>query len=170
MEKKVLLGYTKRKFYGSREPVYLYDFKWDCDWYWAGGYIGNKNFHTHFNSCFLNTINPRGHSLGKFITPWSKSPKCGDYFVIKNGASIWEPITTFLDDVPQYIQDKWWRIKDLFVQFYKLKEAAEVFQFGGHCTAEGRTDDEYDLEMAKKINKHIEKVVIREIRKIFKFE
>jgi hypothetical protein len=53
----------------------------------------------------------------------------------------------------------------LFKQFYVLKAAAEVFQHGGHCTSDGRNPAEINLEMAKALNKHIEGVIILEIRK-----
>jgi len=167
-EKKWFLGYTKKDLYGSREAVYLYDFSWNCDWYWGGGYIGNSRFHTHFDNCFLESIDSRGHSLGNFFDPWTKIPEyVENYVVVSNGASVWEPIEFFLDDVPEHIQTNWWRIKDLFKQFYALRNAAEVFQYGGHCTTKGRNPNELNKEMADKINKHIETVIIPEIRKIF---
>lgn len=146
--------------------VYLYDFSWDCGWYWAGGYIGNKDFHAHFHDAFLDTPDIRGHCLGNFVTPWTKDvPK--NSVVLRNGAAVWEPIETFLDDVPDHISKNWWRIKDLFRQFYALKAAAEVFKHGGHCTSEGRTSEEINPELAALINKHIETVIIPQIRSIF---
>jgi len=36
---------------------YLYDFSWDCDWYWGGGYVGNKHFHHHFDHLVSGNIN-----------------------------------------------------------------------------------------------------------------
>jgi len=36
---------------------YLYDFSWDCDWYWGGGYVGNKHLHHHFNGLVGGNIN-----------------------------------------------------------------------------------------------------------------
>lgn len=163
---KILLGYTKRAQYGRREPVYLEGFKWDCGWYWGGGYIGNKNFHAHFDGAFLDVPDIRGHVLGNFITPWQ--PKTENSVVVSNGCSIWENITTFLDDVPPHISNRFWRIKDLYKQFYKLREAAEVFQHGGHCTSEGRNPAELNKEMAKMINDHIYAVIIPEIIKALK--
>jgi hypothetical protein len=157
---KWFLGNTK----GSRpEPVYLEDFSWECDWYWGGGYISNINFHTHFDSCFLDVPDIRGHCLGNFVTPWSAN-RSAKSIVVNNGCSIWEDLSTFLDN-PQYTSQQWWRIKDLFKQFYTLKEAAGVFQYGGHCTSNGRNPLELNKEMANKINKHIETVIIPEIRK-----
>ena len=165
--KRILLGYTKKEYYGEKRPVYLTDFKWDCNWYWSGGYIGNKNFHAHFDGAFLNTIDDRGHSLGNFVSPYSKHNK--DAKEIDNGCSIWEPVTTFLEDVPEHIEKNWWRIKDLFKQFYTLKEAAETFQYGGHCSADGRNPRELNKKMAYAINKHIEQVIIYELRQVLRF-
>jgi hypothetical protein len=167
MKKRWLLGNLK----GTLEPVYLEDFSWDCDWYWGGGYVGNKNFHTHFDGCFLDVVDSRGHSLNSrgatFLDPWQKVPEyCDEKKVarLRNGASVWEDLDFFLDNA-QYTSDQWWRIKDLFKQFYTLRNAAEVFQHGGHCTSKGRTPAEINKDMAASINKHIETVVITEIRK-----
>jgi len=156
------LGKTK----GPRpERIYLRDFSWDCDWYWGGGYIGNKNFHTHFDGCFLNRPDSRGHSLGPFYDPWTKAPEhVKDPQVISNGASVWESLDFFLDDA-QYDKDQWWRIKDLFKQFYAMRAAAEVFHLGGHCSSKGRTEKETNPFMEAVLNKHIETVIIPAIRK-----
>jgi hypothetical protein len=167
MKKKWLLGYTKVDRYGSREPVYLEDFSWDCEWYWGGGYIGNKNFHAHFDGAFLSEPDSRGHCLGSFYDPWTRLPEYleeSNVSRIKNGASVWEDLSFFLDD-PQYNANEWWRIKDLFKQFYALRAAAEVFHSGGHCTSKGRADAEISPEMEATINKHISEVIIPEIRK-----
>lgn len=58
----------------------------------------------------------------------------------------------------------WWRLCDLFKQFYAHKESARCFHSGGHYTSKDRKEDEINKEMEDKINKHIEDVVIREIR------
>lgn len=150
---KVLLGRTKGN---HSEPVYLEGFSWDCNWYWGGGYLGNRNFHTHFDSCFLDTLDYRGHSLGNF-TPQNMS----------NGCSIWENLSFFLDDA-SYTESEWWRIKDLYKQFYTLKKAAEVFQYGGHCTSANHNPTEINQTMANQINDHIENVIIPEIMKALK--
>lgn len=158
-EFKQLLGYTKY----DHKPIYLEGFSWDCDWYWGGGYIGNKNMHCHFDGCFLDVPDRRGHPLGNFITPWD-SGKTGA--VIRNGCSVWESIETFLEDVPEHISKNWWRIKDLYKQFYRLRDAAEVFRYGGHCTSIGRTEAELRPDLADTINKHIEDIIIPEIMKV----
>ena len=151
---------------GTNEDVYLYDFSWNCDWYWGGGYIGNRNFHSHFDSCFLDTPDIRGHCLGAFYTPWATIPEYhkSSAVILRNGCAVWEPLSTFLD-YPQYDEKEWWRIKDLFKQFYSLRDAAETFRHGGHCTSAGRTKEEINLQMAEAINSHIENVIIPLIRK-----
>ena len=164
---KILLGYTKRAQYGDSRPVYLEGFKWDCGWYWGGGYIGNKDFHAHFDDAFLDVPDIRGHVLGNFVTPWTRPrPRPENSIVVDNGCSIWEPIETFLDKPPAHISRDWWRVKDLYKQFYRLKAAAEVFHLGGHCTSEGRTAMEIDPVMGHRINLHIGTVIIPEICKV----
>lgn len=158
---KVYLGKIK---YGRAEALYLEPFEWECGWYWGGGYLSTKTSFTHFYGCFLDVPDRRGHPLGPFITPWDPKPEY-PHHVVQNGCSLWEDVTVFLDDVPEHIQKNWWRIKDLFKQFYRLRDAAEVFQYGGRCTTKGRTAGEIDKEMADKINGHIRAVVIPEIEK-----
>lgn len=170
---KVFLGTTKPNLYGEKTNVYLTGFSWDCDWYWGGGYIKTKNMHTHFNSCFLDIIDSRGHCLGNFFDPWTTIPnyiKPENVIIIKNGCSIWEDLETFLDNIPEHISKNWWRIKDLYKQFYILRRSAETFQLGGHCTSDNRNPKEINKKMADNINKHIETVIIPEIIKVLQVE
>jgi hypothetical protein len=160
---KVLLGQIK----DTNESVYLNGFSWDCNWYYGGGYIGNRNFHAHFDGAFLETPDIRGHILGNFITPWTITPdyiKKENCTVIRNGCAVWEDLDTFLNN-PAFTAKEWWRIKDLYKQFYSLKEAAETFQHGGHCTSDGRNPKEINKAMAEQINTHIQDVIIPEIMK-----
>jgi hypothetical protein len=159
-----ILGYTKES---TPEAIYLRDFSWDCDWYWGGGYIGNRKLHTHFDSCFLDTVDIRGHNLGRFCTPWDKEE---GYAVVTNGCSVWEPIEFFLDGSPDHVKKNWWRIKDLFKQFYTYRKAAECFHHGGHCTSEMRCAEEIVPDMAQVLNDHIFKVIIPEVYKAFEVE
>ena len=168
-QQSIYLGSTKADF-GRPEMIFLHDFEWSCDWYWEGGYLGNRNLHCHFDGCFLNVPDIRSHPLGCFITPWSKKPEFFDNpVVISNGCSIWEDLSTFLDK-PAFDKDDWWRVKDLFKQFYRLRDAAEVFLYGGHCTDKRRTEAEINPEMARTINLHLQNVIIPEIRKTCGFK
>lgn len=166
-ERNWFLGCLK----GTGTRVYLADFKWECDWFWSGGCKGSKDFKAHFDGAFLKVPDIRGHCLNSknacFITPWQKTP---EYYepekvkVLTNGAAVREDLDFFLDSA-QYGSVEWWRIKDLFKQFYTLRDAAEVFQYGGHCSTRGRTKEELNKEMADSINKHIETVIIPLIRR-----
>ena len=161
---KQYLGHTKPG-HGRKERFYLEDFEWACGWYWSGGFISSEHSMFRFDGAFLETPDQRGHPLGNFVTPWQKS----DYpntVIIENGCSIWEPITTFLDDVPEHLTDNWWRIKDLYRQFYRLRDAAEVFRHGGNCTPQRRRPQEIKPIMADSINSHIEHVIIPAIREV----
>jgi hypothetical protein len=42
---KVLLGRLK-----DGELVFLTKHRWDCNWYWSMGYVGNSSSHYHFSS------------------------------------------------------------------------------------------------------------------------
>lgn len=162
---KVYLGSVKK----HPESIFLNGFSWDCDWYWGGGYLGNSRCHFHFDGAFLDTPDRRGHPLGNFVTPWDKDPGEGAV-VLRNGCSVWENISTFLDNTPEHISANWWRIKELYKQFYALKSAAETFRYGGHCTSEGRAEAEINLDMAEKINLHIGRVIIPEVCKVLQVE
>jgi len=53
---KIYLGKVSNDYSDSMvagETLYLDKHKWDCEWYWGMGYIGNTNLHTHFDSSFL---------------------------------------------------------------------------------------------------------------------
>ncbi len=153
---KVFLGYIK----GTKQPVYLRGFEWDCGWYYGGGYIGNNSFHAHFDGAFLDVVDRRGHSLGNFCTPWDDDKlKTGYYKAVNNGASIWENLDFFLDDA-QYTAKEWWVIKDYYKQFYTIRDCAEVYQYGGHCMSGNRNPKEINKGMADKLNGHLQNVII----------
>ena len=56
--------------------------------------------------------------------------------------------------------DEWWVIRDLFKQAYALKEAAEVYQYGGHqTTRKGVTDILKSEDKAKALNADLKLVL-----------
>jgi hypothetical protein len=174
------LGKTK-----ETQPLYIYlkDFQWEktCrPQYWGGGYIeGYRSrrrtergwqMHTHFDGCFLSTVDQRGHSLGNFFTPWMTVPEYVDNpIIVRNGAAVWESLSFFLDDA-QYSEAAWWRIKDLFKQFYIYKKAAGAFHSGGHCTSRDRKDAEINLDMKEMVDDHIGDVIIPELRDVLDYQ
>lgn len=57
-------------------------------------------------------------------------------------------------------QTAWWLVRDLFIQAYALKEAAEVYRFGGHQSSlKGVTDKILDEQMCTRLNKDLETVL-----------
>ena len=53
MTDKIYLGKLKYDLPGDAmrgEAIYLNKHKWDCEWYWGFGYIGNRNCHFHIES------------------------------------------------------------------------------------------------------------------------
>jgi len=127
------------RFKDGYGPCYLEDFKWDCGWYWAGGYVGNGRIHTHVDS------------LGSDLNG--------------GNANMYDKIKHELKDIVMTDKELW-RFCDLFAQFYAFKKAAECFQHGGHYTSWGRTEAEINKEQGAVINKHIETVIIPEVRKL----
>jgi hypothetical protein len=64
MSGKIYLGNSEE--WGS---VYLSWHKWDCDWYWAFGYLGNVNCHYHFDD-YLDGKHWKVESV--FTSTWIK--------------------------------------------------------------------------------------------------
>lgn len=61
---------------------------------------------------------------------------------------------------PKVSNNDWWVIRDLFVQAYALKKAAEVYYYGGHQTSrKGVTDLIKDDTMVRRLNADLEKVL-----------
>jgi hypothetical protein len=139
-KKYYLLGIRKK----DNKKVWLEDFSWDCDWYWGGGYI---EIFTSNNPETARDIQEHTHFNILFLE---------------------NPFYSWIDyfKASTLKEDEIWRLLDLMKQFYVLRDCAEVFQYGGHISTE-RTKEEINLEMAKKINEHIEKVIIPLVRKIF---
>lgn len=48
---KIYLGKIDNK------RIYLYKHKWDCNWYWGFGYLGNDNLHFHIDSLLREETN-----------------------------------------------------------------------------------------------------------------
>lgn len=120
MTEQVRLGITK-----DNECIYLTKHKWDCDWYWGFGYVGNKHCHFHIDSLITAETD-----VNKIFADTNIS------------------------------QAEWWVIRDLFIQAYALKNAAEVYRHGGHqCTVKGVTDVIKNPNKAAELNADLERVL-----------
>ena len=126
MEKKIINKFGKHYLLGINkdgEYVWLEKESWDCDWYWAAGYLhtytNNTNperardisMHTHFDCMFL------------------KGPDCcKDMF-----------INYFKETV--LTDTEIWTLCDLMITYYTLKKSAELFRHGySYCTEKAKID------------------------------
>lgn len=131
---KIRLGRLKKGSgtFAEDELVWLTKHSWDCGWYWGFGYVGNSECHFHFESLLY--------------------PKGKDNRTRYLASEIFSE--TNIDD------KAWWVIRDLFVQAYALKKAAEVYRHGGHQTSQpGVTDIIKNLERANQINADLKLVL-----------
>jgi hypothetical protein len=131
---KILLGKIKSDAgtYADGENLWLEKHKWDCGWYWGFGYLGNNRCHFHFDSLLY----------------------------IKDGKGDVKYCASDLFESTNISDSDWWIIRDLFVQAYALRKAAEVYQYGGHQTKKaGITDLIKNKERADQINADLAKLL-----------
>lgn len=121
---KIYLGKTRE--YG--ESVWLEKHKFDCGWYWAFGYIGNRNLHMHISSLIKHPSN--------YEPDWTN--------VSHQFKSTW------------LTQKQWWILRDLFLTCYTLKEAAAVYRHGSYNTSDALPLTPINRDMENKINADLE--------------
>jgi hypothetical protein len=126
MSDKIYLGKDRHG-----DSLWLEKHRWDCDWYWAFGYIGNKNLHTHISSMIDH--------------PDQYEPRWTDV--------DFQFLSTWLN------QSDWWVLRDLFISAYALKKAAEVYRHGGHQTAKAAPYRVTNKQRAAWINKDLKNVL-----------
>lgn len=116
------------------EKIYLSKHSWNCNWYWGFGYVGNSRWHFHFETFLSLPDKKRGYGI-----------EC-------------DPSNIFSET---WISQKaWWILRDIFIQAYALRRAAEVYQYGGHQTSSpGITDIIKDLEKVAMLNSDLEKIL-----------
>jgi len=130
MENNVLIGKLKN----SGDEIYLEKHNWDCEWYWAFGYLGNKDLHFHMSEMIPNVSNSKEIAFKMFN-----------------------------DDIDVIILDEkldGFVIMELFKQAYTLKDYAELLHMGhagiGNANNLGINQDK---ELAKQVNAKLEKVL-----------
>lgn len=124
---------------------WLEEAKWDCNWYWGGGYVEtytNNNYpsmskdiisHSHFDSLFFNNANKNGHDAFQ------------EFFVV----------TPFSDK-------EIWTICELMKSFYIARQYSDMLYCGGaHYTSNPARETIKNESEYKRINE----VVIPSIMK-----
>ena len=128
MVKEILIGTNSHG-----KTVYLQKHHWDCDWYWACGYLENNNLHFHFSSMV---------------------PNKSDKHKIVFDAGFSEPETVKL--VPGL---DGWILMELFKQVYILKDYYELVYIGHANITEKANGVEKNLERATEIKNEMEKIL-----------
>jgi hypothetical protein len=122
--------------------VYITDPEWVCDWYWAIGYLGNRNEHYHLKD-YQNTWTERGRNLCM-------------YDALKKDYTL-EP----------NIYNNLWTFCELYLSAYTLTEAAGLYNRGGaHMTTNPCMETLQRLDLCKEINEVQLPAIFAEIKKI----
>lgn len=132
MAEKILLGRLAKNAgtFADGENIYLSKHSWDCGWYWGFGYIGNSRCHFHMDN--LMAVRDAGSTA----------------------------VASDLFESTNITDSDWWVIRDLFKQAYALKDAAEVYQYGGHQSSRvGVTDLLKSSEKAAQLNADLSRVL-----------
>lgn len=109
-------------------PIYLTQHRWDCDWYWAFGYLGNKDCHFHISSLIDHP--------GKYDPEWHN--------VTRHFTETW------------LTQDQWWILRDLFIQAYAIRKCADSMLYGGHQTMQAEPHRIKSESLNNELNGHLE--------------
>lgn len=128
---------------------FLEEARWDCDWYWGGGYVesftNNRNpscsrdinFHSHFDSMFLNG-NKNGFDMFK------------DFFAE----------TPFKDG-------EIWKICELMKSFYVAREYSDmIYRGGAYYTSNPAKETIMNKDEYTRINKVVIPTIMTELYKI----
>lgn len=149
MNKKTILKFNNNYFLlGIRkedgEEVYLQDFKWDCGWYWGGGYLEvfNKN---------MTDINEHFH--------W-------DGLIKESNKNAFDAMNEYFSGLT-LSERELWEFCDYMTTFYRLREVSEVFHQGNsHYT--NTSVNITNKELCKKINEeYLEGKIIPAVRGLF---
>ena len=120
------------------ENHYLRKPSWDCGWYWAVGYMGNKNCHYHMDG-FAREHNM--HLRDALMETFGESLTIG----------------------PRGL----WTFTELMYTAYSLKEAAEVLGRGGSHTAKNPCADTIrNISEAERINSKVLPAIFDEMWKV----
>jgi len=72
---------------------------------------------------------------------------------------LWHDVNQVFDKSLFKSNNDFWIFKDLLKQAYTLQECAEVYQHGGHCITNDKTQLINSKEKAETINKDLEKIL-----------
>jgi hypothetical protein len=142
MTDRIYLGQVKQEIESSQsydpqknhlcilgEKIYIEKHNWDCGWYWGFGYLSDQ----------FNTIHCHADQFINQLL-WHDKNQVFEKSIFKNN-------------------DQFWIFKDLLKQAYTLKECAEIYQYGGHCITNEKTEIIRNKRKARSINRDLSKVL-----------
>jgi len=154
-EKKTITVFNELHFYlgqtADGQNVWLQDFKWDCGWYWGGGYL-----HT-----FTNNNNP---TASKDIDSHYHFDGLGK----DDNKNLYDGFKSHIVKTP--LTDKEiWHLCDLMAYFYTLRQSAEQVARGGanYSHVEGMPKHK---DLGKQLNEIIASEVIPQVTKLLTVE
>ena len=156
------MALQKRKSHAFEKDVYLLgqdaegtlywleEAKWDCDWYWGGGYVEtytNNNYpsmsrditsHSHFDSMFFADNRLNGH----------------------------DKFESFFEETP-FTDKEIWKICELMKSFYIAKEYSNMLYTGGaHYTSNPSKEVIQNNDEYKRINEVVIPSIMENLYKI----
>ena len=138
---------TLKRFYIGMldgERIYLSVPKFDCDWYWGFGYLGNRNCHFHLKNCASFLYD--NHELQR-----------------KN---MYDQLKGVFGDSLRIPDNKLWEFCEIAQTIYTMKESAEVFGRGGsHYTTNPDRETIKNTDIVETININ---VIPKQIRSLWK--
>jgi len=117
---------VKKVPFGSRKSdgvmIYLTMPKWDCDWYWSFGYLGNKDEHYHLDNYQDKQIVFTDENDKFSVVTQRRNNNMHDLLLEDY-------------DLADNIKSTLWVFCEMVLTVYALKETAEVLGRGGsHMT------------------------------------
>ena len=152
----------KNHFFGTRkddgERITLTGSKWDCDWYWSFGYLGNRNEHYHLSS-YQSKQHMFTTDKGEFKLLTENRNKCLRDCLLEDY------------NLTPRLEKRLWKFCELALTAYALKKTAEVLGRGGaHMTSNPCESIIKNADEVKRINEIVLPAIFEEIDLIFTLE
>lgn len=153
MKKRTTRAFGKKVYLLGQDAdgtkYWLEEARWDCDWYWGGGYVETYTrnnspersrdikSHQHFDGLFLNKN--------------------------KNGKDMF---CEFFKETP-FTDSEIWKICELMRSFYIAREYSDMIHRGGaHYTTNPASDVIKSQDEYERINKKVIPAIMQELYKI----
>lgn len=123
--------------------------RWDCDWYWGGGYIATytNNRHPEKAKHMRSLQNFDGLFFNKYVSAYTS-------------------FKDFFSETP-FTDSEIWKLLELMKAFYIAKEYSNMLYIGGaNCTTNPAKEAIQDTAEYERINKKMIPSIMEEVYKI----